>query len=281
MGSSCQSVWSRAQIRSSDLSVDETGHRGLYRSQQWSELFHGVLSIPVPVVPTPAAAATTSAADAAGRLDDGVDHRVVVGQTGERDLVGARREGDPASEERVEEGGVHGLVGRPGVGVVAGQVVAEVQADEPRERRGAGDEPGAVEGGLEALGQRGGPVAEELVGAVVEQVERGEAGGGRERVPRQGAGLVHGPERREVVHDLGPPTEGAHVEAAADDLAEAGEVGPDAEPALRAASAHPEAGDHLVEDQERTDAVALGPEPGEEPVGRRRRGPCWRRPVRR
>ena len=38
---------------------------------------------------------------------------------------------------------------------------------------------------------------------------------------------------------------------------------------LRAAAADPEAGDHLVEDQERADAVALGPEAGEEPVGRR------------
>ena len=41
VGSSCQTVWSRAQIRSTHLSVDETGHRGLDRSQQWSELFHG------------------------------------------------------------------------------------------------------------------------------------------------------------------------------------------------------------------------------------------------
>ena len=34
--------------------------------------------------------------------------------------------------------------------------------------------------------------------------------------------------------------------------------------ALRAAPADPEAGDHLVEDQQRADPVALGPEPGEE-----------------
>ena len=43
---------------------------------------------------------------------------------------------------------------------------------------------------------------------VVELGEHGETRGGGERVPRERAGLVHGPERRELVHRraAGPPT---------------------------------------------------------------------------
>ena len=43
----------------------------------------------------------------------------------------------------------------------------------------------------------------------------------------------------------------ADRQAAADDLAVGGEVGPDTEIRLRAARVHAEAGDHLVEDQRR------------------------------
>ncbi len=49
--------------------------------------------------------------------------------------------------------------------------------------------------------------------------------------------------------------EGAHREAAADDLAERGEVGRDAVALLRAAERHAEAGDDLVEDEH--DAVRV------------------------
>ena len=44
---------------------------------------------------------------------------------------------------------------------------------------------------------------------------------------------------------------GADGQAAADHLAEGGEVGPDAVALLRAAEGHAEAGHHLVEDQQR------------------------------
>src|SRR4026208_1013978 len=57
------------------------------------------------------------------------------------------------------------------------------------------------------------------------------------------------------VHAVGAPAEGADREAAADDLAQRGEVRSDAEALLRAATAHPER-DDLVEDQE--DVQALG-----------------------
>ncbi len=73
-------------------------------------------------------------------------------------------------------------------------------------------------------------VALELgVGGVVELRQDGEAGGGGERVPAQGAGLVDGAERRELVHDVGAAAERGERETAADDLAEHREVGRDAE----------------------------------------------------
>ena len=120
-----------------------------------------------------------------------------------------------------------------------------------RRRRSASAGPAA---------EAGGPAGEQLVGLGVEQVERGQAGGGRQRVPGQRAGLVHGPERRQHAHDVGPAAERADRQAAADHLAEAGEVGADAEQLLGAAAGDAEAGDHLVEDQQRADAVALGPQ---------------------
>ena len=50
-------------------------------------------------------------------------------------------------------------------------------------------------------------------------------GRGGERVPRQGARLVDGPVRGQHVEDVAPAPEGAHGEPAADDLAEAPQVG--------------------------------------------------------
>jgi hypothetical protein len=81
--------------------------------------------------------------------------------------------------------------------------------------------------------------------------QRRDARGHRERVAAQGAGLIHGAERREAVHDVAPPAERTDGQAAADDFAERREVGPDAEALLRAAGREAEAGHHLVEDQHR------------------------------
>ena len=47
------------------------------------------------------------------------------------------------------------------------------------------------------------------------------------------------------------------------------------EPLLRRRRGQPEAGDHLVEEQQRAGPVARRPQPGEEPRLGRRRGPCW------
>ena len=77
------------------------------------------------------------------------------------------------------------------------------------------------------------------------------------------------------------PADGADRQAAADDLAERGQVGRHVVLRLGAAATEPEAGDHLVEDQQRTDAVALGAQALQEARLPGRRRPCWRRPARR
>ena len=57
-------------------------------------------------------------------------------------------------------------------------------------------------------------------------------------------------------HHVGRAAEGADRKPAADDLPEHRQVGADAEPLLRAAARDPEAGDHLVEDEQRARRVA-------------------------
>ena len=99
----------------------------------------------------------------------------------------------------------------------------------------------------------------------VELVERGEPGRRGQRVAGQRAGVEHRAERRQRLHDVAPAADGADRQAAADDLAERREVGRDVVLRLRAAGVEPEPGDHLVEDQQRADPVALGPQALEEP----------------
>ena len=89
----------------------------------------------------------------------------------------------------------------------------------------------------------------------VEAVQRREARGHRERVPGERARLVDVAARREPLHHVGAAAEGAHRHAAADHLAERGEVGGDAGELARPARRHPEAGHHLVEDQQRARLV--------------------------
>ena len=82
-------------------------------------------------------------------------------------------------------------------------------------------------------------------------VERRESRRHRHGVPGQRAGLVDRAERRDVLHDVAAAAEHADRHAAADDLAERREVGPDAVELLRAALRDAEAGHDLVEDQHR------------------------------
>jgi hypothetical protein len=76
----------------------------------------------------------------------------------------------------------------------------------------------------------------------LDQFQRGETGGGGDRVARQRAGLINRAERGDLFHDLALAAEGAHRHAAADHLAESGQVRRNAEQALRALQADTEAG---------------------------------------
>ena len=87
--------------------------------------------------------------------------------------------------------------------------------------------------------------------------------------PLERPGLVDVAGRREALHHLGAAAERGERQAAADDLAEHGQVGQHAEPLLRAAARDAEAGDHLVEDEQRAARVAEQPQRLEE--ARRRR----------
>ena len=61
--------------------------------------------------------------------------------------------------------------------------------------------------------------------ALPDDLQRRETRRHCDRIARERAGLVHGPERRDLLHDVAPAAERAQRQAAADDLAERGEVG--------------------------------------------------------
>ena len=85
----------------------------------------------------------------------------------------------------------------------------------------------------------------------LQQFQGGDAGGHRQRVAAERSGLVHRAERGQKVHDLRPAAESADRQAAADDLAQGGQVRRDLLQLLHSAAGQPETGHHLVEDQQR------------------------------
>ncbi len=113
---------------------------------------------------------------------------------------------------------------------------------------------------LERVAQR----LQARVGRVVQQAQRRLTGRHHQRVPREGARLVHGSGRGDQVHQIAATSVGADRKAATDDLSQHREIGSDAVALLGAARRDPEAGDHLVEDEQR---AALGAEPAESPPG--------------
>ena len=87
---------------------------------------------------------------------------------------------------------------------------------------------------------------------VLDQVsDGGDSGGHCQRIAAERSGLVDRAQRREHVHHVGASAEGSAGQAAAEDLAQRSQVGSDAVELLRAAQREPEAGHHLVEDQQR------------------------------
>ncbi len=113
-------------------------------------------------------------------------------------------------------------------------------------------------------GQDGGQLAGQLHGALLEAgvvapgqfLQGGQPGGHGHGVSGEGAGLVDVAAGGDALHDPAFPAVAAHGEAAADDLAQGGQVGGDLEPGLGAAEGHAEAGDDLVEDEQGAVLVA-------------------------
>ena len=204
-----------------------------------------------------------------GQVDGALQLLLGVGQAGEEGLERARGQGDAPVEQVVEEAGVAGAVGLFGGGVVVGGLVGEEEAHEGADGGDLHGEAGLGDHGGEVGRQLGRPARQLHVGGVVEEVEDGQAGGGGQGVPRQRARLVDGPAGGEHRHHVGPAPEGGEGQSPADDLAEGGEVGGDAEVGLGAAGAEAEAGDDLVEDEEGAGPVARLAESVEEA---RRRG---------
>ena len=182
--------------------------------------------------------------------DRALDLLVAVRGRREERLELRRREVDALLEQVTEQRAVALGVARLRVVEVAHRRVGH---EEREQRADALDAAERSESLLEAARR-----ALELVvdGAVAQAAEDGEARGDRERVPRERARLVDGADRREQIHELGAPAERGERQPAADDLAEHGQVRRDAEPLLRAAARDAEAGDHLVEDEQRAARVA-------------------------
>ena len=141
--------------------------------------------------------------------------------------------------------------------------------------------PAAAQASPSTVDSRCGPDASSVYTSSVSSFERGETGGGGQRVAGQRSGVEHRAQRRQRLHDLAASTDGADRQPAADDLAERGQVGRHVVHGLRTAVTEAEAGDDLVEHQQRADAVALGAQALQEPLRSARPHPCWRRPVRR
>ena len=189
-----------------------------------------------------------------------------VGRRDEHRLEGGRRDEDAPLQEPVEPA----VERRP----VALLHVVEV-GDRSRVEEEGQDRADPIEGepvgDAELLGDLPHPLLElrrgllELrVGRGRQRVEHGDAGGHGERVPRERSRLVDGAVGGDVGHQVGPAAVGPDREPAAEDLPEARQVGPDLEELLRAPLRQAEAGDHLVEEEERALPVGDLPEPLEE-----------------
>ena len=163
----------------------------------------------------------------------------------------------------------------PVPGVIRGEMVAERRdaalVEEPREEdraRALRHDPVAVARAerLQALPQarpeRGHPAIDlRLRGELRRRRERR---GDRDAAAVVGSGVQHAV-RRDLVHQVRPPAERADREAVAHRLRHDGQVGPDAEHALRPGEADAEPGDHLVEDQHAAVQVAERPAALQEP----------------
>ena len=164
---------------------------------------------------------------------------------------------DAAREQLAAPGGVSVAVAVGRVGVVLHAVAAEEDGQQPRHAHDVGTaEPAArADRVAQPVGKQLGRSRQARVGALVEQAQRREAGGDGERVPRQRAGLVDVAGGRDPLHQLAPPAVGRRGQPAADHLAHDRQVRDHAAALLRPARRDAEAGDDLVEDQQRAGVV--------------------------
>ena len=189
--------------------------------------------------------------DVAGGFQGFFEVFVGVGEGGEGALEPGGCEVDALGEHLFPVGGEGVGVGLAGLDHVGDRLVREVHGE------GRGD---LVDGhGLAFFGHDVGEGVcegfgagfEGVVVAIGEPVEGGQTGGHGHGVAGQGSGLEDPAHRGHVFHDLALAAVAAHGEASADDLAERGQVRGDAESLLRAAGGDAEAGDDLVEDEQR------------------------------
>ena len=153
--------------------------------------------------------------------------------------------------EAFDVAGHHVLEGDDGVGA------AEVQAEHAARLGGDEGDAGGIRALLQAVEHARGVGGQFVVETgAADQAQGGQAGGHRQRVARERAGLVDRAQRGNLLHDLALAAEGAHRHAAADDLAEGRQVRGDPVVGLGAAEGDTEAGHHFVEDQHHAVFVA-------------------------
>ena len=95
---------------------------------------------------------------------------------------------------------------------------------------------------------------------LTQNVQGGEPRAHGNGIARQRAGLIDRAIRGELIHEVGPPAEGADRHPATDHLAQGGEIGPYAVARLGTPQRHPEPGHHLIEDQQAGIFIAQGPQ---------------------
>ena len=146
-------------------------------------------------------------------------------------------------------------------------------AEEHRQKAGSSDDldraAGVGGGRPQAVRQALRDPRQAHVRLVVEQLERRDPGGDRERVARQRARLVDGARGREHAHQLGAAAERRSGQAAADHLAHDRQIGADAAQLLGAPAGDAEAADHLIEHEQRAGLIGPLAQQLEEPRARR------------
>ena len=191
---------------------------------------------------------------AASWLSGGVQGlvEVVVG-VGEGDHAGLEARGrqeDALLAHLLVEGGEQLLVALFGGGEVHHFLLAEVGAEHGGDGGHLDGHALGAEDGAQFAGKGGHAAFEGIVVHLAQLAQGGQTGGHGQRVAGKGTGLIDGAARSHVFHVLALAAEGAHGQAAADDLAEGGQVGIDAEAGLGAAEGGAEAGDDFVEDEQ-------------------------------